>query len=85
MRDPLMKRRVIEIGERQLAGNDDRIGLVAPQPERRHHREPGNRESADRGERELSRGPFSGLGLRLGHFADSPSTPGMKASKAAQN
>ena len=78
MREPLVKRRMIEIREREPTRDDERVGLVLPEPQARHHQQ--SRERKTREDRDRLPG---------GGFAHQPVfppwPPGMKASKAAQN
>ena len=47
MRDPLMQRRMVEVGERELARDDQRIGFVLAEAERQHERETGEGKRGD--------------------------------------
>jgi hypothetical protein len=83
MGDPLVQRRVVEIGQIELARDRQRIGLVDAEAERRRQKEPRQREGADQGERQ-ARAP-SVLARDVGRQdaaaaagrMRAPSTPGM--------
>ena len=85
-----MQRRMIEIGKRELAREDERVGFVVAEAERRGEDQPRRREGDDQREREARRGwrrasSFAGAKRHEAARAFAPSTPGMKASKAAKN
>ena len=52
MRDPLMERRMIEIGEVERARDRKRVALVDAGPERQREDEPGDQESCENGRRQ---------------------------------
>ena len=48
--EPVMQRRVIEIGQRQVTGAGQGIGLVDPQPQGRGDQQTKNQEEPDQGQ-----------------------------------